>query len=50
MNAADDATRLSHPTSFDPECRWIRGPARLREDEDSCPHQPEFQMEERTFA
>lgn len=39
QNVADDATRARHPPSFDPDSRWLRGPAWLRADEDTWPMQ-----------
>lgn len=39
-NVADDATRCRTPSQFDPESRWIRGPAFLRQDEDVWPVMP----------
>lgn len=40
MNVADDATRVSHPPYFDPESRWLRGPAWLLQPEEHWPVQP----------
>lgn len=39
LNVADDATRVKTNPDFDPESRWLRGPAWLRDAEDSWPVQ-----------
>lgn len=39
LNVADDATRVKRPITFNPESRWLRGPAWLKEDEESWPKQ-----------
>lgn len=40
LNAADDATRVKTPLTFDPESRWRRGPAWLAENETEWPLNP----------